>query len=318
MGLPAGAGLLVRGFSTESAGEKAGLRRGDIITALDGQPVAGASAFLEGIRKIPPGQKLKLTIWRGKEERIFEPEVAGSRTQPPDKLSPDGRAAYQVEAGEAVLAMLPEDGCAQERTVSLIFLGGAYSRRTAADYHEEAIKYLEQGLSRLEFMKSRSNWAIGQAQLGTAYRLRSAGVKSENIERSIKAYEESIVVREFFVARNDRGFALMGLGLALLDRSSGARSENIERAIGCFELAKRAFDAKVNVKDWADLHRALARAYLERSAGQRRQNIDAAIAALETASSALGPGEGESPERGAMLAQLIQLKAQRLTTPAQN
>jgi tetratricopeptide (TPR) repeat protein len=322
MGLPAGTGLLVRGFSTESTGEKAGLRRGDIITALEGQPVTVAYAFLEAIRKIQPGQKVRLTVWRDKEEKILETEVSDSRTQPQDNLSLDGRAAYRVEAGEAVLAMLPEGACVQERAISLVFLGGAYSRRTAAegaaDYHEQAIKYLEQGLALLNPIKYQGIWASGYTRLGTAYRLRSAGVRSDNIERSIKAYEEAILVRQAFVARNDRGDALMGLGLALLARSAGTRSENIERAIGCFELAKQAFDSKADVKDWADLHRALASAYLERSEGQRQQNLDAAIAALETASGALSPGEGGAAERSAMLTQLMQLKAQRLAAPAKN
>ena len=322
MGVRGGAGVLVRGFTTGSAGEKAGLRRGDIIVALDGQPVANAAPFLDAIRKTPPGQKLKLAVWRDKAETVLEAESADFRTQPPDSLTPDGRAAYQAEAGEAVLAMLPEGACGLERAVSLVFLGGALGRRAetsgAAEHRERAIEYLERGLAGLDAAKSPIIWATGQTQLGTAYRLRTAGQKGANIERAIRAYEEAILVRDAYVARDERGSALIGLGLALLNRDSGKRSENVERAIGCFDLAKQAFDSKVKMKDWADLHRALARAYLDRGEGERARNIDAAIAALEVATGAYNHGVGEAGEKAAVQAQLIQLRAGRLSAPSRN
>src|SRR5262249_10175218 len=157
------------------------------------------------------------------------------------------------------LDLLPEAGCAQERAISLIFLGGAYNRGAVAlsapNDHEQAIKYLEEGLARLDPVKFRSDWAFGQTQLGTAYRLRSVGEKSPNTQRAIKAYEEAVSVLSEYVTRNERGYALMGLGLALLRRGPPAHSEDIERAIGCFKLAAEAFDSKVSPKDRVELHR---------------------------------------------------------------
>jgi tetratricopeptide (TPR) repeat protein len=321
MGLPDGAAALVRGFSTGSTGEKAGLRRGDIIRALDGQPLTAVSSFLEAIGKKSPGQTVKLTVWRDNTESTIEAEIADSSHPPADMLSPVGRAVYQVEAGKAVLDLLPGAGCEQERAMSLIFLGGAYNRGAVASStpndHEQAIKYLEEGLGRLDPAKFRANWANGYTALGTAYRLRSAGDKSANIQKSIKAYEEATSIQNEYVTRNERGYALMGLGLALLKRGAPARSEDIERAIGCFKLAAEAFDSKVSLTDLVALQRARGEAFSNRREGQREQNIGEAIAALEIALAALGPIETGAAERGAVLARLVELKAQRLAPAAE-
>ena len=310
-----GSGVMVRGFATASAGEKAGLRRGDIVVALNSEPVAGASGFREAMRKTAPGQTLKLTVWRDKAETTREVQAASSQARPGDELGLDGRAAYQTEAGEALLERLPQDGCPEERAISMIFLGGAHGRRAAAsggaaEHSEQAIEYITKGLSALSQTKFPAVWAEAHAQLGDVYRLKATGDKAANIENAVKAYEEALEVRDANLPRDARGATLLGLGLALVARGQGNRSENIERAIANFEQARLAFDSKANMKRWADLHRALAGAYLERSEGQRQQNIDAAIAALESASGAYHLA-GETADKGAVQAQLMLLRAQR-------
>ena len=76
-------GIKVRNIIKDTAAEKADLKQGDVIIALDGEPIiaSGAQAtvvFGESIRVRRPGAQLRLTILRGK--RDLEVEVTlGSR-----------------------------------------------------------------------------------------------------------------------------------------------------------------------------------------------------------------------------------------------
>lgn len=58
-------GAEVRGVTKGSAGDKAGLKKGDIVTALNGRPITGVDALLAAIRGYSPGQSVKLTVKRG-------------------------------------------------------------------------------------------------------------------------------------------------------------------------------------------------------------------------------------------------------------
>jgi serine protease Do len=70
-GIKATAGALVTDVRSGSPGAKAGLRSGDVITALDGQPVDNASALSLGVGETAPGTKVTLDVLRdGKTEHI--------------------------------------------------------------------------------------------------------------------------------------------------------------------------------------------------------------------------------------------------------
>lgn len=57
--------------SQGSGAEAAGLQEGDIITALDGEPVEGASDLMLAVRGKNPGDTVKLTVNRnGQEQEI--------------------------------------------------------------------------------------------------------------------------------------------------------------------------------------------------------------------------------------------------------
>jgi S1-C subfamily serine protease len=51
-----------------SAAERAGLRKGDVITALGGQPVTRADDLHRLVREMPRGRDLSLTYVRGGQE----------------------------------------------------------------------------------------------------------------------------------------------------------------------------------------------------------------------------------------------------------
>ena len=59
-----------------SAAARAGLRRGDVITAVDGKAVGDVGHFRNLIAATPPGTRVRLTLMRDKQEQIMEVTVA--------------------------------------------------------------------------------------------------------------------------------------------------------------------------------------------------------------------------------------------------
>jgi Do/DeqQ family serine protease len=80
--LPVTSGVIIAGMARNGPADKAGMRLGDILVAVDGKPVADSSVMLNLIAQLPPGQpavfkvrrnsvetELKLTV--GKRPRQF-------------------------------------------------------------------------------------------------------------------------------------------------------------------------------------------------------------------------------------------------------
>ena len=70
-GLGAPDGALVSSVQPDSAAAKAGLKAGDVITAIDGEPVRVAGDVSSRVGLARPGDKLKLELWRDKS-RVSE------------------------------------------------------------------------------------------------------------------------------------------------------------------------------------------------------------------------------------------------------
>ena len=73
-----GPGVRVQQVMPGSAAEEAGIVAGDVITAVDGEPVADLRTFSELLKARAPGDAVEVTVLRGDEERIVE-AVLGSR-----------------------------------------------------------------------------------------------------------------------------------------------------------------------------------------------------------------------------------------------
>jgi len=69
VGLSDADGLLVRGVSEDGPAGKAGVREGDLITAVDGKPVKDADELHAVLDALKKGAGLTLTVLRGSEER---------------------------------------------------------------------------------------------------------------------------------------------------------------------------------------------------------------------------------------------------------
>jgi len=64
-------GAIVAGVQGNGPAAKAGLKTGDVITQLDGQPVKGANELIKKIQAIAPGSSVELaTLRQGKERKV--------------------------------------------------------------------------------------------------------------------------------------------------------------------------------------------------------------------------------------------------------
>jgi Do/DeqQ family serine protease len=84
LGVTQGPGVLVYQVQPGSAADRAGLRRGDIITALNGEAVTDSNTFRNKIASTPPGSEVTLTIKRGGSEQQVRASL-GEFTPPAER-----------------------------------------------------------------------------------------------------------------------------------------------------------------------------------------------------------------------------------------
>ena len=65
-------GALIAGVYPEGPADKAGIKRGDILVAVEGKPITNSSDMLNLIAALSPGQVATLMILRNQEEKPFE------------------------------------------------------------------------------------------------------------------------------------------------------------------------------------------------------------------------------------------------------
>ncbi len=101
-GLKAPDGALVASVMPGSAADKAGLKSGDVITAVNGQPVQVAGDVSSRVGLARPGDRMKLAVWRDKAGEDLS--ITLGRAEP-DRDS----AAATPERGALGLAIRPLD-----------------------------------------------------------------------------------------------------------------------------------------------------------------------------------------------------------------
>jgi len=107
-GLDRAQGALVSGVTPGSAAAKAGLKSGDVILALDGQPINRSIDLASRVATMHPGSKAQLSVWRnGKRERV---QVTVGEA-PSQQLAAAGNEADLSGArlGVAVRELSPEE-----------------------------------------------------------------------------------------------------------------------------------------------------------------------------------------------------------------
>lgn len=80
-------GVLVAGVARGGPAEKAGLKPGDIVTAMDGQPLTTSPDFSRRVAKLGPGRAAKLNVLRDGRARTLV--VRTGRRPPPRELHRD-------------------------------------------------------------------------------------------------------------------------------------------------------------------------------------------------------------------------------------
>jgi serine protease DegQ len=65
-------GALIAGVRPEGPADKAGIKRGDILIAVEGKPVTSSSDMLNLIAALSPGQTATLMVLRNQEEKPFK------------------------------------------------------------------------------------------------------------------------------------------------------------------------------------------------------------------------------------------------------
>jgi serine protease Do/serine protease DegQ len=91
--LVGGEGATVAEVQADSPAARAGLRKGDIVTALNGRPVRGAAELRARLGVVPVGETVELRLERGGDTRTVKAQVG------PIESRATGGAAVQELAG---------------------------------------------------------------------------------------------------------------------------------------------------------------------------------------------------------------------------
>ena len=69
-----GTGMRIDGVSPGKIAEKAGLQKGDVLLQLGDVKFVDVNSYSEALSKFDKGNKVKLRIKRGTEEKVFDIE----------------------------------------------------------------------------------------------------------------------------------------------------------------------------------------------------------------------------------------------------
>ncbi|WP_280152501.1 Do family serine endopeptidase [Piscinibacter sp. XHJ-5] len=102
-GLPRPDGALVANVAPNSAAEKAGLKAGDVIAQVNGQPIARSGELSSVIGMSSPGEKVKLKVWRDRNWQDIEVKLGAAE----DPGKPIAEADSAAPGGQLGLALRP-------------------------------------------------------------------------------------------------------------------------------------------------------------------------------------------------------------------
>jgi len=71
-------GALVSNVAPNSAAAAAGLKSGDVITEVNGEPIIRSGSLSSIIGMSAPGERVKLKLWRDRSERVIEAKLGGA------------------------------------------------------------------------------------------------------------------------------------------------------------------------------------------------------------------------------------------------
>ncbi|OLB93746.1 MAG: hypothetical protein AUH30_19410 [Candidatus Rokubacteria bacterium 13_1_40CM_68_15] len=107
LGLSEARGVLVADVSPDGPAAAAGIRRGDVITAVDGKPVDDVGHFRNLVADTPPGTRVRLTVKRDGREEPIEVAVGELPDRTPTAAAAGARGRPDA-AGLSVADVTPE------------------------------------------------------------------------------------------------------------------------------------------------------------------------------------------------------------------
>jgi len=115
LGLSEANGALVVEPQAGSPGEKAGIKKGDVVTALNGEPIKDPRDLARRVAALQPGTSADVTLWRnGKSESVkleigaLPEETAATAPATGDEQSQQGEVGEEALA-DLGLAVIPSD-----------------------------------------------------------------------------------------------------------------------------------------------------------------------------------------------------------------
>ena len=81
-------GVLISEVLRGGPADKAGVKRGDILTMIDGKPLPDSTTMLDVVSAIKPGATVPLKLVRNGKERVLQVTI-GKRPEPKDSDNPD-------------------------------------------------------------------------------------------------------------------------------------------------------------------------------------------------------------------------------------
>jgi serine protease Do len=107
-GLPRPDGALVANVAPGSAAASAGLKSGDVITQVNGQPIARSGELSSLIGMSAPGERVKLRVWRDRNWRDMDVKL-GSAEEPGKTVAENDAAAQGGQLGLALRPLSPDE-----------------------------------------------------------------------------------------------------------------------------------------------------------------------------------------------------------------
>ena len=100
-------GVYINEVSKSGAADKAGIKAGDVLVAIDSTKITGTASVQEAVSRFSPGDKADVTVIRDGKEKVFEVVFKGT-SQENGTVSDDGTVAFYGSsikaASEEVLA----------------------------------------------------------------------------------------------------------------------------------------------------------------------------------------------------------------------
>ena len=104
-------GVLVNSISPGSAAEKAGIKQGDIITAINGEATDDSNVLRNKVAGTAPGTEIKVTVWRGGKAQDFNATLQEfeikTQTSERQKKENENNDNKQTESGKLGLSVQP-------------------------------------------------------------------------------------------------------------------------------------------------------------------------------------------------------------------